>query len=223
MSLKLGDQQGGRGDEITAVPEVAGGEVGLGGLQVRFLDEGRDGPGVLPPGRTDIAIGRGGCVRPHPQGDDPARLGMIGGADHGGPERRGVGDVVVGRDHGQDALRVAGQHPQRRRRHSRRRVPGRRLQQHLGRDPNLVQLPGDQCGVGEPAHHQGRGRAVEAGDPDHGVLEAGARAQQVGELLGPVGAGGRPEAHPRTATHDHRIDRHARLLPLAAPPPRPFG
>ena len=185
QGLGLGQQHLRLEQEDAGVPAVGGvGDIGLGGRQVGFLDEGGDladraGSGL----GADVAVaglGRGGRDAEDHQG---SCLGGRRAGGDGGAQGGRVGHPGVGAEQ-QDELGAGLSGGQRGDHGGRAGVAALRLEDQQARgDIDGRQLFADQVGVGGVADHHRRGEGF-AGEAHGGVLDQGARAAQGMELLG---------------------------------------
>ena len=214
-------------DEDARVPEVvAVGQVARRGDHVRLLDEALHLVGLVagrhprlalalplagqPRPDLEVAVAGLGGVGPDADGDDVPLLGQPRRLGDGLAEGLGPGDVVVGREHGDDALLLAGRHVERGQPDAGGGVAGAGLDDEVPGRQLLDQLPGGG-GVGGPADHVGVGRPRQRRQAPHRGGEQRLVAGQRQELLRLRLARERPEPRPRAARHDHRIDLHHAL------------
>ena len=111
-----------------------------------------------------------------------------------GPQRVGVGDVVIGRQHPQYLVRIVLGRDQRRRSDGRRTVAALGFQDDAGADDaGGAHLFGDEKAVLLIADDE-RGGEAGHGGAQGGVLEQGMVRDEGPELLGETGAGDGPQA-----------------------------
>ena len=138
MEFDLVLDGGGAEHEDPAVPQVAAGlEIGHGRVVIGLFHESLDAPGtvadffvfgfLLEFAEPDVSVARFGMGGRDTQGHDftPGRVGR--GRFQDFEEHVGVGDEVVGRQNGQDGVRVPLQASSGRHRDTRGRVPGQWL------------------------------------------------------------------------------------------------
>src|SRR5581483_8962347 len=167
------------------------------------------------PGALDIAVARVWLRRLDAEGDKMARIRCATSARHRIAKRRAVTDHVIGRQHEEDAVRIALLHVERRRRHRRGGIASGGLEQ-LCRRPH-TQFLELLC------HHEAmvaiadddRWRAIaHALYARHRVLEEAARSGKGEKLLRPRLARERPEPRAAAAAQDDRMNspRHPPIL-----------
>ncbi len=186
-AVQLLQQPFGGKDEVAAVPEIAGLDIGRRGLGVGLLDEAAELEDALADrqrrAELDIAVGRGGMGGPYAEGDDRALEGGGDGGLGGGAEGLDVGNVVVGGDADGDGAGMAGGDPARGGRHGRGGIAAFRLDDDEGLGPDLAELAADGLQVGLAGDHHRLGGALQPRHAQHRVLEQRALAQEGQELL----------------------------------------
>jgi len=205
---------GGAEQEDAAVPhKVAVGHVGLGGFQVRLLDEAVHRMHVVVPlqrrAAADVAVAR---LRPVGADAEGEQRVPLSGGHRRGLDRRGEGgfvaDQMVGRHHEQKRLRVALQREAGGKGNGRGSVAPLRLEDDgLGRAAALAQLLSDDEAVLLVGHQQGRAVPRPVHDPADRRLKHGAGIDQRQQLLRIQGAGQRPQPRARAAGEDDGPDR----------------
>ena len=190
-------------------------------LLVRLLDETLDAPhlGIDRErlARMDIAVAGRGMVGRDAEGDDLAGVGGDAGLGAEFGECLPVLEHMIGGEHRDDRLGVAHRRPGRGSADGRGAVAPLRLEQDRRLGPDLLQLFGDAEAIVEIGDDDGRLEDRPIGDEVDDRLEGRPVADQRNELLGQAFARFRPDARPRAAAHDHRLDLAHRFPASLAP------
>ncbi len=190
----LANEHIGADDEIAAVPEIAFGNVSLGGRLIRLFDEGGD----LRQGWArggDIAIGRRGLCRNHAQGDDTPVHCRRNSLFHRPAKRFVVRNVVVRRHEQIDGVGRAATGPERGGGHGGGRVTPFRFEQDDGAGPDLLQLLQDRLSVRDAADHdQLAGAVCQVDHASDRLLKQRTISSERNELLGAGRSRRRPQA-----------------------------
>ena len=175
----------GANNEIAAVPQITRPNIACGDFTIGLFTEGLDVAQAAPHG-LDIAIcGRRGG-RLDAKGDNAASIRPARRLAHSAPEGDIVWNVMIGSQEDIDAVCIVVAGPDGGSRHGRRRIPGLRLQQHLGVDPDLFQLVENPVAVADaPDNDQSAALGSQRRNPQNRLLEKRAIARQGNELLGP--------------------------------------
>jgi hypothetical protein len=196
--------------EITAVPEIAGGDVALGGLAVGLLDEGGDAADAIEAGerlaRPNVAEAGGRLARADAEDDDLAVCRRPAGERRGGAEAGEVADQVVGSEHEDGRLRIAARDEDGSGGDRGGGVARLRLQDEIGLDIGIAQGLGDQEAVVAVGDDHRRREERGVGDALQGAGEGRAAIDQRQEGLRRDVVGGGPQTRAGAAAHDHRDD-----------------
>ncbi len=200
------DHRIGAKEEVAGIPEITRGDIAFGDRARGLFDEGFDARGCGAGDRRarfDVTIADRRLGRLHAESDDVAEFGRTSGGGADGEKFGLFGYDVVGGEHRDDGLRILAS---RQRRGDRDRWPGvapDRLGDDSRLDADLGELLAHEEAVVVVGDDDG-GRELRARDPQHGILEGRARADQSDELLGHRLARFRPDPRSRAAAHDDR-------------------
>ena len=213
---QLFEHRVGAEEEVARIPQIALGDIALGGLQVGLLDEGGDAARDADAerrARTDVAIADRRLGRRDAEGDDrPFRRRRFAGDAADGEEALLVEHDVVGGEHRDDGLRIALGADLGGDRHRRAGVAPRRLDDDRRLGADLVELLARQKAIVVIGDDDWlvEDRIV---DPLDRLLEGRSGAEQRDELLRHGLARFWPDARACAAAHDDRQNllRHACL------------
>ena len=212
-------------EEIARIPEVAVGDVALGGCAVRLLDETLELVDIVAFGERgaglDVAVARRRMIRLDAEGHDVSaarRLGRLAAELH---EGRLVAHDMIGGEHRDDRVRPHAHRQFRGDRHRRTRVAPLRLENNMRGAADLLQLLADQEAIGVVRDDDRHVEHVVGKHLDR-HLEGRPLAHEGNELLREALARLGPYACPRAAAHDDGKYLHCPTLVRGASR-GPFG